>query len=275
MPDSRLDILMITYNRDKYTGLTLKRLLDTCDEDMRVWVWQNGDDSETIATVQSLRDHPRFYKYHHSSENKKLNAPTNWLWQNSDDDYFAKVDDDCLVPHAWANVLRKALDDVSDLGLVSCWHYPAEDFVPELAMKKVRPLPGGHRVMLNCWVGGSGYLMRRECCEKLGPLKRNQSFTNYGIRISRLGYIVGWYYPFLYQEHFDDPRSQHTQLKTDFDLQKHLPLSADAWRARTLQAWIERLRNDARYIQGAPANPKLYIGWRARVRRICKRFGVS
>ena len=91
-----IDILMITYNRPEYTGLSLERLLATCDESMRVWVWHNGTDEETLEIVQSFRDHPSFFKFHHSIENKKLNEPTNWLWTHAKGDFLSKVDDDCL-----------------------------------------------------------------------------------------------------------------------------------------------------------------------------------
>ena len=33
-----IDILMVTYNRLEYTQRSLPRLLDSCDESMRVWV---------------------------------------------------------------------------------------------------------------------------------------------------------------------------------------------------------------------------------------------
>ena len=46
--EQSIDILMITYNRPEYTRLSLERLLATCDESMRVWVWHNGTDEETL-----------------------------------------------------------------------------------------------------------------------------------------------------------------------------------------------------------------------------------
>jgi glycosyltransferase involved in cell wall biosynthesis len=66
---------------------------------MRVWVWHNGTDEETLEIVQSFRDHPSFFKFHHSIENKKLNEPTNWLWTHAKGDFLSKVDDDCQMRH--------------------------------------------------------------------------------------------------------------------------------------------------------------------------------
>ena len=89
-----IDILMITFNRPDYTKISLKRLLDTCDDSMRVWVWHNGMDQETLDIVLSMKEHPNFYRFYHSKENKKLTIPTNWLWENSTASFLTKVDDE-------------------------------------------------------------------------------------------------------------------------------------------------------------------------------------
>lgn len=274
-----IDILMITHNRPQYTRLSLERLLDTCDEDMRVWVWQNGNDQETIDVVESFWQHPRFYKYFHSSENKKLNDPTNWLWSNSDAAYFGKVDDDCLVPFGWGEILRKAHQDVPEFGVIGCWHYTVDDFKPELANKKIHQIAGGHKIMRNCWLGGSGYLMKRECYEKVGSLTEKMTFTTFCVQTAKLGYINGWYYPFLYQEHLDDPRSENTLLKCDEDMRRWAPLSAINNGVVTIEAWQAQLQHSARYLQEAPFDPKYYSGWRKCMKsvrgKIKRIFGIK
>lgn len=272
MVNSDIDILMITYNRPEYSKLSLKRLLDTCDESMRVWVWHNGNDEGTLEVVQSFLDHPCFFKFHHSIENKKLSEPTNWLWTHAEGDFLSKVDDDCLMPQGWANVLRQAHTDVPEFGIIGCWNFPEEDFVPELANKKTRQFTGGHRLMQNCWTGGSGYLMKRECLKVNGLLRSAETFTDYCIKLAAKGWINGWYYPFLYQEHMDDPRSPNTLLNSDDDFKRHLPLTAGKFGVSSLQEWEQLLRRDAIRQQTASINPKLYIGWRGRLRRIRRRI---
>lgn len=268
--EQNIDILMITYNRPEYTKLSLKRLLDTCDKDMRVWVWHNGNDEETLEIVQSFRDHPNFFKFHHSIENKKLNEPTNWFWAQSKGNLLSKVDDDCLVPPNWAKVLRQAHTDVPEFGIIGCWHFFEADFVAELANKKIRTFPGGHQIMQNCWVGGSGYLMKRECLGRNGLLAPNQSFSNYCLQLAAKGWINGWYFPFLYQEHFDDPRSPHTLLKSDDDLKRYLPLTAGNFNVTTLQDWLDLLRKDAIWCQKAGLDPKYYLSWRLKIKRVLR-----
>ena len=263
-----IDILMITYNRAEYTRLALARLLETCDEQMRVWVWHNGSDEETLRVVESLSQHPRMYRFTQSHENMKLNAPTNWLWENAEGAFLSKVDDDCLMPHGWADSLRSAHHDNPDFGVLGCWRFPEEDFVPEMAFKKIQEFHGGHRLMRNCWIEGSGYLMKRQCVEKSGALPLSDSFPRYCIGLAQQGWIHGWYYPFLYQEHFDDPRSPHSLLKSDSDIRNWAPLSAVNNGVRTVAEWQDQLRRSARLLQRAPYDPRFYSGWRRQLKRV-------
>jgi hypothetical protein len=49
-----IDLLMVTYQAPESTRLSLGRLLETCDERMRVWLWHNGEHAETLAVVLLL-----------------------------------------------------------------------------------------------------------------------------------------------------------------------------------------------------------------------------
>ncbi len=266
------DILMITYNRARYTRLALSKLLERCDDSMRVWVWQNGSDPETMAVVDELRDHPRMHRYHHSPENVRLTTPTNWLWKNASGDYLSKVDDDCIVPEDWGALLRQAHEDEPRFGVIGCWRFQEEDFVPRLAERKIRGFGGGHRLLVNLWVEGSGYLMKRACLNRFGPLKEGQSFTDYCIQIGRVGWFNGWIYPFLYQEHMDDPRAANSGLASDADLERYLPLSAKRNGVTSVAEWLEQLKRSARRVQVASADPAYWSPTRRRLRRIGRRI---
>ncbi|MGE3164617.1 MAG: glycosyltransferase [Planctomycetota bacterium] len=267
-----IDILMITYNRPEYTRLALRQLLDTCDESMRVWIWHNGTHEETLSLVRELSQHPAVHEFHHSPENRRLREPTNWLWERAAGDYICKVDDDCLLPHGWADTLRKAHEDVPEFGVLGCWRFLDEDFLPDVATRKIQTFAGGHQVMRNCWVEGSGYLMKRACLERCGPLGPKETFTSYCVRVAQHGWINGWIFPFIYQEHMDDPRTPHTMLKSDADLERWLPLSARANGVTTVAEWQEQLRNSARRLQHAPVDPKYYTGWRRARKALQKRI---
>jgi glycosyltransferase involved in cell wall biosynthesis len=270
--DGSVDILMITYNRPAYTRLALTRLLETCDERMRVWIWQNGSDPATLDVARSLAGHPRVHRFHHSEENRRLTAPTNWLFREATGEFVSKVDDDCLMPHGWAETLRQAHADNPRFGVLGCWRFPDDDYCPALAEKKIASLGGGHQIMRNCWVEGSGYLMKRRCIVENGLLSEDRSFTRYGIELATRGWVNGWYFPFLYQEHMDDPCSAHCDLKTDDDIVNRPPLMAQRWGVRSLAEWRNCFREEAVALQQASPDPRAYVGWRRRLGTVRKRI---
>lgn len=269
------DVLMITHRRPVYTKRSLQRLLDSCDDDSRVWVWHNGDDEATLQCVRAFRDHPRFHRLHHSPVNERLWKPTNWLWENADGDYLAKVDDDCVVDEDWLSTLRSAHEANDDFGVIACWHFRAEDFVPRLARRKIKEFSGGHQLLQNLWVGGSGYLMKRRCIDDIGPLQDGENFSSYCTRLARNGWINGWYFPFVYQDHMDDPRSPHTAIRSDADLRDRKPLGAAARDVLTLEDWERQLQRGARRVQAAPLDPRkarLTYHWHRLWERLRSRF---
>jgi cellulose synthase/poly-beta-1,6-N-acetylglucosamine synthase-like glycosyltransferase len=258
-----VDILMISYNRPEYTRLSLTRLLESCDENARVWLWHNGNDPATLDVVKSLSTHPRVHEFHHSQENLRLREPTNWFWARAKGDYLSKVDDDCLLPDGWIQTLRDVHAVNPKLGVIGCWRFLEEDFNPDLANKKIVELAGGYKLLRNLWVDDSGFLMKRQCVEAQGPLRENEWFDGrYSIRLSMAGWVIGWLYPFIMQEHMDDPRAPHTGLKSDADVLRSLPLTAQRNGIRTLAEWDGLMRRAARDLQASPIDLKYHTGWR-------------
>lgn len=270
-----VDILMVTYDRPEYVQQSLGRLLETCDDSMRVWLWHNGEDRATLDTTRSFATHPRVAAFHHSPENVRLRAPTNWLWANATGDYVSKIDDDCLVEPGWAHKLAAAHEANPAFGVIGSWRFFEEDFVPRLARRKIRSFSGGHQLMLNCWVQGSGYLMKRSCIEEQGLLGPEQNFSEYCVDLVLKGYVNGWYFPFIHEEHMDDPRSRFTGLKTDDDLRRRLPLSAAERGVTTLLEWEAQMRRSARRLQAASPNPRNYVGVRGRAHFLLKRLSAA
>lgn len=265
------DILMITHNRPQYTKRSLGQLLDSCDDLSRVWVWHNGNDHETLDVVYSFRGHPKLYKFHHSVVNVKLNEPTNWLWGGGAGDLVGKVDDDCIVPDGWIEVLRQAHELNPSLGVVGCWHFREGDIGESDICERVFSLKG-HQIFKNCWIGGSGYLMKRECIKRQGLLRRNQNFSNYCIRLAARGWINGWYHPFLYQDHMDDPRSPFTALRTDEDVLTKVGLTAKRRGIKTVQDLLERQQVGLREILESSLDPRDHIGLRPKLARLVFRL---
>ena len=268
--DESIDILMVTYNRPAFTRLSLERLLSTCDEAMRVWLWHNGEHEETLELVQSFLDHPRVYRFHHSVENTGLSGlwkPTNWLLSQASGAFMSKVDDDCLVPENWADVLRRAHGDVPAFGVLGCWRFRPEDFQPTLARSKIKEFAGGHRLLRNCWVEGSGFVMKRACVETFGLMPDGMGFSRYCMHLAAAGWIHGWYYPFLYQEHMDDPRSPYWLPQTDGGAEDTPARTGQATFKRTPDERVRVIRASALQVQRASLDHRRYFGWRAKLRR--------
>lgn len=267
------DVLMITYDRADYVRISLPALLESCGERAKVWLWHNGDDEETLETIRPFLDDGRIARFFHSRENQRILAPTNWLQTHSGADFLSKVDDDCLLPIDWLARLAAAHADVPEFGVIGSWRFRPEDYRPDLASKKLMNYSGGHRLLRNHWVQGSGYLMKRECVKECGPIKTGDSFTGYCVRLARSGWINGWYYPFIQEEHMDDPRSPYTCLHTDEDLRTRLPLTAQRLNVRTLADWEAAVRESAYAVQAAPLDLRHYSEWRRRMRGVHARLG--
>ncbi|MGW0431114.1 glycosyltransferase family 2 protein [Micromonospora sp. NPDC003197] len=270
-----IDILMITYDRPEYVRLSLPHLLATCPPDARVWLWHNGTDQPTLDAVAEHLDHPRVHRFHHSSVNAGLNTPTNWLWQESTGDLLSKVDDDCLPEPGWLEKLRQAHDDVPAFGVIGTWRFPDEDADETLIAAKLADYPGGHQLLRNHWVQGSGYLLKREMVRQTGRLGDDDSFSTWCLRAARHGWINGWYHPFLREDHMDDPRSPRTIYRTDADFMARRPLSARRTGVTTVAEWTEQMRHSARVVQAASLDLREYQGWRLRRRTAARRIRLA
>jgi len=266
-----VDVLMLTHQRPEYTRLALGRLLESVDHRTNVWVWHNGSDEATLGVVHSLREHPRFHRFHHSAQNLRLREPTNWFYREARGALLGKVDDDCLMPDGWISKLRAAHEANPRFGVIGCWRFQDEDYDDALASPKIKEFAGGWQLLQNFWIEGSGYLVKRDCLTALGPIRERESFTSYCIRAARMGWIHGWVVPFIRQEHMDDPRAAHTGIKVDADLTRFRPLSAKKDHAMTVAEWDAQLRRSARIVQGAPIDPAYWSPWRQRVRNFLSR----
>jgi hypothetical protein len=270
-----VDVLMITHRSPDYVRMSLPRLLETCGEIGRVWLWHNGEHEETLAVVRQYLDDPRVERFHHSRENVGLRPPTNWLWTSSSAPYFAKVDDDCLEAPGWLDTLVAAHEDVEDFGAIAAWRFPDEDFRPEVASRKIQGFPHGHRLMRNIWVQGSGHVLKRRWVERWGPLGDNQSFTQFCVKIARKGAINGWYFPFVREDHMDDPRSPNSGMTSEEEFLRRRPLAARRNGVATLADWDARQRAQALVAQEASLDLRPYGPVPRAGRAVLRRLGIT
>lgn len=250
--DGSVDVLMITHRRPDYVRRSLPALLASADERTRIWLWHNGDDEETLSIVKSYWDHPAVHRVHHSPSNAGIRPPTNWAWLNASGEFVSKIDDDCVVDPNWLSELRSAHANEPTVGVVGTWRFYEEDFDPKAAMRKVQRLGNGQRLMRNHWVQGSGYLAKRSLVLELGGIRETESFPDWCLRAAQAGYKNGWKFPFVREEHMDDPRSSHTIFTDDSTFAKFRPLHAQLEGLHSLEDWKLLQHKEALTVQRAP-----------------------
>lgn len=253
------DVLFVAYNRPGYTAKSLPSLLESASPGVRIWIWQNGPHQETLKVVRAYRDHPSVHRYHEEPENVGLYPAVAWVLGEGTGRFVSKVDDDCTLPVDWVSRLVAIHERNPDVGVLGCWRFQDEDFDEELASKKIRQLDGT-QLLENFWVEGSGFLLKRQALDAVGGLRKGEGLPLLFKRTARAGFINGWVYPFIRQDHMDDPRSPNTLLRTDEDLLLNLPISAHRKGVRDLDSWTNQLRRSARFVQTASVDLSDYFG---------------
>ena len=105
---------------------------------------------------------------------------------------------------------------------------------------------------------------------QFGPFKERAT-TDYWLKLARAGFVNGFYYPLIYQENMDDPRSQHNSLKSmSFeDAYRH----THGWQTGTLSDLESCLRLQSRILNNLlddPWDPKFYrsVLWKRLLKRV-------
>jgi hypothetical protein len=241
------DVLMITHERPEYFALSLPALLESGDESLRVWIWQNGENKDIARILRDYSNHDRLYKVHRSPKNLGLREPTNWLWRESDACYVGKVDDDILIPKGWLGTLKSSHEKVPRFGALGCWVSPMCDFNKNLVYRKTSTYES-QKILESPWVPGCAYLMKRICLQDGGLLSADGTFPGYCYRLAWLGWVHGWPLPLLSAENMDDPRSPYCILKTEEEFQSAKPLTAQRYNLKSLEEWKEFNRKSSSQI---------------------------
>jgi len=269
MNDGSVDVLMITHRRAEYVRRSLPRLLESAGDRTRIWLWHNGEDQETLDAVSQYSQHPAVFATHHSSVNVGIRTPTNWMWSQAKGEFISKVDDDCLVDLDWIEGIRRVHSSSTKTGVIGSWRFLEEDFCPDFAMAKVQRFDGGERVLRNHWVQGSGYLARRSLIDEVGLLRNDESFPDWCLRVARAGHLNGWCFPFVHEEHMDDPRSLYTMFTSQQRFSEYRPLHARMVGIERLEDWKLEQHREALRVQMAP----IYIcDYASRTGRLISKF---
>ena len=259
----RVDLLMITWKRLPYVEKMLERLLGD-PTDFRLYCWDNGSTDGTAELLRSVTD-PRLHLLHTHHENVMQAEPTRWFLANATAELIGKVDDDTLVPTGWIEKISAAFNQHDELGMVGCWTFEPEDFERNraTAMRKVVDL-GDCSLLHNAWIGGTAFLMRSSVATSYLVNGDGTSFPVDRLRMTRDGYLSGWYFPLLHAEHMDDPRSPNCMISGD-----GAPLALTAQRRgfSTSQPFVDWIKRDADKILNQSVRQQMALSRRKNMKR--------
>ncbi len=270
----KIEIVYITYNRLEYTRKSLSALFADPSEKFSLTIWDNSSSDGTVEYLKNDVSDTRIADIVFSKENIGQTQAANQIWSKSRADLIGKVDNDCLMNPGWTRILAQAHSDIENLGVVACWPFPLEDFDEDAARKagKIQSF-GNHQIFRHPWTCGTGLLFKRDIFEKFGPIERKET-TDYWLKIAKKGYINGFYYPLILQEHMDDPKSIHCLLKDDESIRKMKEITF-VLREHNIdsmeQRWARRkyvLEN----LNNGPWEAGYYTGWRVKLKRGVKKL---
>jgi len=109
--------------------------------------------------------------------------------------------------------------------------------------------------------------------KKFGPLKTSAT-TGYWINLALNGFINGFYYPLIYVEHMDDPKSRYCLIKDkeSFETAAAVTVGLQAGRYKDLRGRLQWRQEIIRNLMDDPYDPKYYLGWRRKLRRLKSRM---
>jgi hypothetical protein len=240
-----VDLLLLTWNRRQYVEKTLARLCED-PSDFHLHCWDNGS-TDGAADVIASCDDPRIVQKHFSPENVMQGPPMRWIVDNARSDVIGKIDDDTLVPPRWTESIAPLVRQHPKAGMIGCWTFWPEDFEENRAdaQKKVVRL-GEHQILQDFSIGGTAFLVRKELAARYFVSRTNGKWIPLGrFDMSVDGLISGWYFPLLWAEHMDDPRSEHNLMKQDGAGDEYKGLTVRTF-GRTPEEYLEWIRQDAK-----------------------------
>lgn len=263
-----IDLVFVTYNRLHYTKLALASVLADLEEEFSLTIWDNASSDGTTEYLKKVVNDHRITNIIYSKNNIGQTAAINEVWSKSKADLLGKLDNDCLVTPGWTRILAEAHKDIPNLGVVACWHFFPDDFDYQRAKHKIQQF-GKHQIFRHPWTCGTGLLIKRETYKRFGPMQNNAT-TRYWLNMALAGYINGFYYPLIYQEHMDDSKSKYCRIKDkeSFDSAINTTVGLQAGRYSDPMGRLQWRGKIVRNLLYDPYDPRYYIGWRSKLGRL-------
>jgi glycosyltransferase involved in cell wall biosynthesis len=265
-----IELVLTTFNRLHYTKLALASILADPSEEFSLTIWDNASADGTVEYLKNEVQDSRITDIIFSNRNVGQTSAVNEIWARSKADLVGKVDNDCLVTPGWTRMLAEAHKDIDKLGVIACWHFFPKDFDYEKAEHKIQRF-GNHQIFCHPWTCGAGLLIKRETFKKMGRIEKSAT-TGYWLKMAAAGYINGFYYPLIYQEHMDDPRSEHCSYRTaSFDEAYKHSYGYQTGVATTIEEYTKLHEDILENLLTGPIDPLYYCGWQAKCRRVAGR----
>jgi len=268
----KIELVFITYNRLDYTRLSLASVLSDPTEQFMLTIWDNASTDGTVEYLKNNVSDSRIKDIILSKENIGQTAAVNKVWGKSNAELLGKLDNDCLVTPGWTRALSKAQHDIDNLGVVACWPFFSHDFSYQKAMHKIQKF-GDHRILRHPWTCGTGLLIKNETYRKCGPIE-NRATTQYWLKVARAGYVNGFYFPLILQEHMDDPMSKYCRSNNEISFAQARKVTF-GMQSGNYHDWAGRFdwrKEILRNLLEDPYDVQYYAGWRAKWRRLQKKI---
>lgn len=194
-----IDLHLISWNRPKMTELVIRTIhRNTKRDNFRLWVVDNGSNTETTDMLQKLFDEGLMDGYANFKENKGLEFAREYLFEReTHNEYFVDIDNDCLPQPVqqgtgldWLDVLEDLMERYEDYAAISCRTNVmiGTGNIFEDETKEITPFPHP---------GGSLRIMRSNAIVQVGGWDR-ESFGRgaeeryIGAKLNEAGYKTGF-----------------------------------------------------------------------------------
>lgn len=264
----KIELLFLSCNRLHYTKVSLPVLLSDPSEQFSLTIWDNGSTDGTKEFLDSFQD-PRIKRKVLYHENAGAIYPINELSFSSSADLVGLVAEDLLVTPGWTRTLSQAHADVPEFGMIACWHLGQEYFDEGKAWRKIQKF-GNHRVLRHPWTNGAVGLVKLKTLREMG--KFDNDWGGYWVRMALKGYVNGYYFPLIHAEHMDYPWSKYNP---SWEKAGEIAITGSSYKLhgiRTIEeAKVRHTQIVSNLLEG-PWEPKYYVGWRNRLRKLKSRF---
>lgn len=115
-----VDLHLVSWNRPKMTELVIKTIhRNTKRDDFRLVVLDNHSDIETQMQLSDWSDNGLIDEIFLLDENIGLEGARQWLFKNTETEFFVDIDNDCLPPKGWLDAQLVLMQKYEDYAAIS------------------------------------------------------------------------------------------------------------------------------------------------------------